>query len=97
MDDRQDGILHIMADMTVGFGWDLTYDDRQDSIIWMGFNFWWRTWQYDLDGIQHIMTDKTVGFGWDWTFIDNKTVGFGWDSTFDDRHDSRMWMGFNLW
>ena len=28
----------MMTDKTVGFGWDSTYDDRQDSMIWMGLN-----------------------------------------------------------
>ena len=41
--------IHIMTDMTVGFGWDYAYHGRKGSRIWMGLYI-------------HIMTDKTVGF-----------------------------------
>jgi hypothetical protein len=74
-----DGIPHIIADKTVGFGWDSTplvdksvgfgcdsaNHGRQDSRIWKGFRKSWQTRELDLDLFPHIMIDKTVGFGWD--------------------------------
>ena len=37
------GILHIMADNTIGCGWDSTNHGRQDRRIWMGLNLFVQT------------------------------------------------------
>ena len=57
-----DGILHILADKTVGFGLFSFFDGRQDSRTSLKlFNF---------------VPDKTVEFGLDLNIIADKKVGF---------------------